>query len=539
MNQQRTCSRKLVTFYHYIHNLQVHKNVLFQTGHLTPLQLFECFFDNDVIEFVVNSTNKYAAVDCNTDFRTNYDEIRKMFGIMFVTGYHTLPTIRSYWSQNPTLGCPIIKSTMTRDRFLRLKRFLHVCDNQTIDPKEKFAKVSPLNNMLNKRFMQFGVFSHHLSIDEQMIAYYGRHSCKMFIKGKPIRFGYKYWCLCSSDGYLFQFIPYAGACEENDRTYGLGENVVLRLLTDVTPANQYTVTFDNFFTSHKLMCRLSALGYFATGTVRENRTGKAELTPVKEMKKNPRGASEFAFDENNEIIAVRWNDNAVVTVLSNYLKHEPFHGATRYSSKVKKRGQIQMPNTVHVYNKTMGGVDQFDNAMNNYRIRMRGKKWYWVLLTNAMDAAMVNAWKLHCLCRSFDKKPAIGQLEFRLEVAESLLHSTKQVVDTEVTPAEFANAKIKLSQAKQAVVEKKVAARTRRTPQSKKDVKAAETDLVRAQKTADVVSNSLRNDRVDHLVVQTGRRNRCRSCKSQTVFMCSKCNVYVHPKCFSAYHAQI
>lgn len=166
MNQQQTCSRKLVTFYHYIHSLQVHKNVLFQTGHLTPLQLFECFFDYDVIEFVVNSTNKYAAVDCNTDFRTNYDEIRKMFGIMFVTGYHTLPTIRSYWSQNPTLGCPIIKSTMTRDRFLRLKRFLHVCDNQTIDPKDKFAKASPLNNMLNKRFMQFGVFSHHLSIDE-------------------------------------------------------------------------------------------------------------------------------------------------------------------------------------------------------------------------------------------------------------------------------------------------------------------------------------------------------------------------------------
>lgn len=28
-----------------------------------------------------------------------------------------------------------------------------------------------------------------LSVDEQMIPYFGRHSCKMYMKGKPVRFG--------------------------------------------------------------------------------------------------------------------------------------------------------------------------------------------------------------------------------------------------------------------------------------------------------------------------------------------------------------
>lgn len=246
------------------------------TGSLSPIQLFELFFDDDVVEFIVNSTNKNAAVDRSTDFRTNYDEIRKVMGILFVTGYHTLPTIRSYWSNNPSLGCPIIKAT-TRDRFVRVKNFFHVCDNHNIDTNDKFVKVTTLNDMMNKRFMQFAVFSHNLSIDEQMIAYYGRHSCKMFIRGKPIRFGYKYWCLCSSNGYLYKLIPYAGASEKNNRMYSLGENVVLQLLSVVEKPNQHTITFDNFFTSFKLMCHLTTLGYFATGTVRENRTGNATI----------------------------------------------------------------------------------------------------------------------------------------------------------------------------------------------------------------------------------------------------------------------
>lgn len=138
-----------------------------------------------------------------------------------------------------------------------------------------------------------------------MIAYFGRHSCKMFIKGKPfespridhffyhtlspnstntqmfstdkpIRFGFKYWCLCSSDGYLFAFIPYAGGSDSNNTSFGVGENVVLRLLSNVEHPNQHCVSFDNYFTSHKLMCVLSSKGYFATGTVRENRTGTVE-----------------------------------------------------------------------------------------------------------------------------------------------------------------------------------------------------------------------------------------------------------------------
>lgn len=130
----------------------------------------------------------------------------------------------------------------------------------------------------------------------------------MFIRGKPIRFGYKYWVLASATGYCFFYIPYA---DNNNADCGLGENVVLRLLENISDPTQHNVTFDNFFTSHKLLCILTDKGYFATGTVRDNRTNHALLDDLKVMKKKPRGSSDFCFEKNNKIIAVRWNDNSV------------------------------------------------------------------------------------------------------------------------------------------------------------------------------------------------------------------------------------
>lgn len=47
--------------------------------------------------------------------------------------------------------------------------------------------------------------------------------------------------------------------------------------------------------------------------------------------------------------------------------------AKRYDRKQRKMVTIEQPHLVNEYNHLMGGVDLFDNAMNNYRIRIRGK----------------------------------------------------------------------------------------------------------------------------------------------------------------------
>ena len=44
---------------------------------------------------------------------------------------------------------------------------------------------------MKEKFLMYGIFSKHLSINKQMVQYYDRHFMKQFIRGKLIQFGYK------------------------------------------------------------------------------------------------------------------------------------------------------------------------------------------------------------------------------------------------------------------------------------------------------------------------------------------------------------
>ena len=74
-----------------------------------------------------------------------------------------------------------------------------------IDVHDKF-QVRPIFDNLNKTATKWILpFSDgHFSVDETMIPYYGRHSTKQFIRGKPIRFGYKV-CHCCKPNILVRY----------------------------------------------------------------------------------------------------------------------------------------------------------------------------------------------------------------------------------------------------------------------------------------------------------------------------------------------
>lgn len=102
-------------------------------------------------------------------------------------------------------------SSISRNRFTEIKKSIHLADNATLDKIDKMYKIRPLMNLLNNKFQQWGIFHERLSIDEAMVKYFGHHSAKQFIRGKPVRFGYKDWTICSSTGYCYCFDTYCGA----------------------------------------------------------------------------------------------------------------------------------------------------------------------------------------------------------------------------------------------------------------------------------------------------------------------------------------
>jgi len=168
----------------------------------SPATLFELFLSDDVVESIASSSVEYARQKGNHSFQLTTDDLRLFFAILFTSGYCVLPSRRMQWECSPDVLNEAISKAMPRNRFEEILRFIHLANNNALDSSDKFAKVWPLINSLNGSFLQHFPIAQQLSVDESMLAYFGHHSAKQFIRGKPIRFGYKVWCLTTPLGYL-------------------------------------------------------------------------------------------------------------------------------------------------------------------------------------------------------------------------------------------------------------------------------------------------------------------------------------------------
>ncbi len=376
---------------------------------------------------------------------------------------------------------------MSRDRFRKLKSCLHFADNNNLG-HSKVAKVLPLYDLLNTRLQQFGVFSKPLAIDESMVPYFGRHTAKMFIRGKPIRFGYKIWCMCSPDGYPYRLEIYCGKkCVASDsatsNATSVGERVVMDMLDICEDPSRHEIYFDNFFTSVNLLEKLSDKNIRATGTIRRNRTAKCPLQEEKVFKKKARG--EYEFKSTDKVVVVSWNDKRVVNVASNFESCQPVRQCSRYSTQRREKNSVPQPLLIQNYNASMGGVDLLDRMLGSYRPTIKGKKWWWPLWINFLNTIVVAAWRFQ---QRMNPGQNVSHLDFLREVTMALVK--KQTIRTNTSGI-----------------------------------------------TAPVAL-SVRFDSTEHYIASSGRQARCAHCHANTMKCCRKCNRPLHEKCFVVFHTR-
>ncbi len=170
-----------------------------------------------------------------------------------MTGYVPLPNKRFYWDRDDDVP-KLLSNSIRCNRFEAILRSIHLNDNSKMDKNDRLYKLHPLIELLEQRFLEHSPGKEYLSIYESMIPYYGNHYAKQFIQGKPIRFGFKNWTLCTSSGYMMAFDIYAVKQDEYPKEMGLGETVVLNLLSKIEKQTSgYNVFFDNFFITFRLM----------------------------------------------------------------------------------------------------------------------------------------------------------------------------------------------------------------------------------------------------------------------------------------------
>ncbi|XP_039281885.1 piggyBac transposable element-derived protein 3-like [Nilaparvata lugens] len=462
-----------------------------------PVELFELFYDDEVVNHICDFTNLYALQNGEVNLNFGPEECRVFIAILLVSGYCQVSRRRMYWEQSPDAHNNAISEAMSRNRFSQIMRYLHVCDNNKLDKSDRFSKISPLWKMLNERWLQYFIGETNLSVDESMIPYFGRHGAKQHMHGKPIRFGYKCWSLCTRLGYLIQGNLYQGAKTGNTiPELGVGGSVVMDLI-DKLPAKSYNLFFDNFFSSIKLVEALKNKGVKSTGTIRSNRVERAPIIDAKILRKKSRGSMHQLTDESSGITLVQYHDNNIVNFISSQAGIEPKGKVKRYSQALKKFIHIDQPACCDLYNTYMGGVDRLDENISKMRINIRSNKWYWQLFSFPLNASMNNAWQLHRWVRK-NKPEQLDLLAFTRQICMSYLQKY-----------------------------------------SKRLALGRPSRIVQALGAVDKrVTDHVRYDGLNHHIVPNERQSRCAQCKKNARVKCNKCNVALHNHCSMIFHSK-
>lgn len=448
-----------------------------------PIDFFNLLFPDHLIDYIVDQSNSYAAGKGKL-LNITREEIFVVIGILYLSGYNSVPRRKMYWEDRTDTKNLIITDSMRRNRFNDIFGNLHFADNSQLNKDDRLAKIRPIINKFNDQFLEFAAPEANVSVDESMIPYFGRNNCKQFIANKPVRFGYKAWVMAQKLGYCLHFDVYQGASAERKKNVGLGELVVLEnahILKQNFVDLLFNFYFDNFFSGVSLVLNLNELNFGGTGTIRENRLKDLEMINCKDMKKSNRGYFESCVDEQSNLIVTRWMDNSVVTVISNSFGVNPINRVRRYSRKEKKYVDMSQPHVIKQYNAYMGGVDQMDNNISNYRINIRGNRYYFPIFLWILDVAMNNAWTLS---RKYGL--TFDNLEFRRKVVENIL-------------SQHGHSPLRPGRQK--------------------------------------ISNSIAKRQGPHIVKTMPNRLRCKLCKSHTNKMCDTCDLPLHVKCFEKYHA--
>lgn len=446
---------------------------------VTPTDVFKSMWNEEIISMIVEETNKYSLSKFGSQLNVTEEEIYQVLGILLLSGYVSVPNRRLFWSSYDDTNCKAVtNSGMTKNRFEAIMSSLHFADNSKRDA-DRLYKVRPLFEHFNKLFSEMAKpLPMTWAIDEAMEPYFGRHSLKQFIRGKPVRFGFKFWCLCSSEGLLLKFKLYEGKDTGHIDTLTVGESVVTGLAKNFVPklSNGY---IDNFFTTLPLLESFHKDNVSLTGTMRRDRVRSVPLT---DFKKKPRGEAEIFSETEQALTVVHWQDNSDVIVATN--KQEANAKALgkcyRWSSKHKSKVAVPQPKVIQCYNRGMGGVDQFDQFRGKYRTSFRKRVWYYPLVRFLLNATIVNGWLL------YRKIQPQTELDFLRSIVNVLLKPTS-------TTRKYIPRQIAIE---------------------------------------------ARYDGQNHDIVMGPTTRRCGVCHKGVKPLCTKCDVALHVQCWVPYHTR-
>jgi hypothetical protein len=378
---------------------------------------FELIFNKKVFYHICKQTNIYATqrmlLKPDPEWKSlTVGELKAWIGCLIAMGLNKQHNIRMYWE--PPWRLAVVADRFTEDRFMAIKRYLHLADNTDISDAnpDPLAKIRPFLNLLLVNFRSNYQPDRFLTIDEDMCKFKGRNRMKQYMKAKIIKWGYKIWKLCdASSAYTLNLEVYTGAAEKKHEQ-GLAYSVVMKMMDQNLDKN-HVVVMDNYFTSVPLFLDLFARSTYACGTVRSNR----KFLPEEYGKREDMSAGESIFWQSGNLVATLWQDKQLVRLLSTCCEPEGPDTVKR-----RRRNQESMslpcPPVLKLYSQYMGGVDRSDRMVRTYSVSRVSKKWWFRLFYYLLDTSIANSFILY---HHSPNHPKLTELEFLKKLSLALI----------------------------------------------------------------------------------------------------------------------
>ncbi|XP_067283804.1 piggyBac transposable element-derived protein 4-like isoform X2 [Pseudorasbora parva] len=378
-----------------------------RTDTYTALQFFQLFFTNSMLQTVIKNTNDYGSIHhsnpSNPWIDMSLPDIFAFMAIIIYMGLVKLPALSDYWRVGNLYSFPFPKKLITKKKFLRICRSLHLSSlvDDAANEKRKgtarfdrLCKIKPLYIEMRDACKANYHPGQNISIDERMVASKAR--MQQYMKNKPVRWGYKLFVLAdSSNGYTCDFFVYEGKMSGNTGK-GLSYESVMKLINTQLLGTGYKLFLDDFYTSPSLFCDLLKKKIWACGTIRTNRIGFPKTKMNTLDSKSPRGSIRWL--RKDPLLFVQWRDTKDVFMCSTI--HTAHAGDTVQRRLREADGRwvfkdISIPPAVKEYNRCMGGVDPSDALISYYKVIRKTQKWYHTFFYHFLDIAIMNAFLLY------------------------------------------------------------------------------------------------------------------------------------------------
>lgn len=150
----------------------------------TPYKFFKYYCTSSLTKLIMSNQISSVQNSPNSSLSLLEEELEQFIGILFHMSTTHLPGSRYYWRKE--FNIPNVSSKKICKRSQVIKGSLHFKDNMSI-PTENlhaFAKLRPsLAEVLKP--MRDAPKQEHLTVDEQIILFAGRHRTKQYLPKKP------------------------------------------------------------------------------------------------------------------------------------------------------------------------------------------------------------------------------------------------------------------------------------------------------------------------------------------------------------------